>query len=547
MTEGRHSAHEDTYVRDHLPPRELWPEMPVAPPLTLDYPPAFNAAVELLDRWVAAGQGRRIALRHAAGDWTYQRLFDTANRIANVLVDDLDVLPGTRVLLRAPNHPMLVACWFAVLKAGAIAVSTMPLLRVRELTDIIQKANVSVALTDASVAVDLETALASRPAARLMRFISHLPDSLESRILSEPPHFHNVVTAADDPAIVAFTSGTTGRSKGTVHTHRDLLAVTDTYGRHVLRAEPGDIFIGSPPLAFTYALGGLVLFPMRIGASTVLIEQITPPLLLEGIAAHRATIVFTSPTGYRAMLPRVREFDVSSLRKCISAGETLPAATFEAWLDATGIRLMDGIGSTEMLHMFIACEDKDARAGSTGRVVPGYRAKIVDDDGREVPRGTIGRLAVSGPTGCRYLDDLENQRKYVQHGWNLTGDAYLQDADGYFHYQSRTDDMIITAGYNVSGHEVENVLLQHDAVAECAVVGIPDEARGQLVKAFVVLRGGVAPAEALIKTLQEYVKSQLAPYKYPRAIEFVTALPRTLTGKVQRFRLREGGDRPKES
>ena len=508
----------------------------------LRYPDRFNAATVLLDDRITHGEGDRVALHHSGGPWTFRRLFEAANRIANVLVHDLGLIPGERVLLRLPNQPQLVACWFGVLKAGGIAVTTMPLLRVRELSGVLEKAAISVAITDAELAPDLEAALASRPPTRLLLCNTERPGSLDTLMAARLPTFDNVDTAADDPAIVAFTSGTTGRSKGTVHFHRDLLAVTDTYGRHVLRPTPDDVFIGSPPLAFTYALGGLVLFPMRFGASAVLLEQSSPPHVLAGIQQYRATIAVTSPTGYRAMLRQIRDFDVSSLRKCISAGETLPAATFDAWHEATGIRLMDGIGSTELLHMFIGCTAEDARPGSTGRVVPGYHARVVDDHGVEVARGTVGRLAVMGPTGCRYLDDVENQKKYVQQGWNLTGDAYLVDDDGYFYYQARTDDMIISSGYNIAGPEVENVLLSHPAVAECAVVGIPDEARGQLVKAFVVLGGGREPSDTLAHELQDYVKSQLAPYKYPRAVEFVADLPRTLTGKIQRFRLRHTED-----
>jgi 2-aminobenzoate-CoA ligase len=542
----RHSSHADSFVEDRLPPREMWPRMDWSGVPELRYPDHVNAAAELLDKWIEEGQGERIVFHHAAGPWTYQRLFEAANRIAHVLVDELGLVAGGRVLLRAPNQPMLAACWFGVIKAGGIAVTTMPLLRVRELAEIVLKAGVSIAITDARVAGDLEAAVAACPGARVVQFnAGHdgggaptLSPPLEVMMRGRPARFENVRTAAEQPAIIAFTSGTTGHAKGTVHFHRDLLAVTDTYGRYVLRPESDDIFIGSPPLAFTYALGGLVLFPMRFGAASALLEQASPPLLLEGIEKYRATITVTSPTGYRAMLKQAGEFDLSSLRKCVSAGETLPAATFDAWLNAVGIRLMDGIGSTELLHMFIGCTAEDARPGSTGRVVPGYRAIVVDEDGNEVPTGTIGRLAVAGPTGCRYLDDLDNQRKYVQHGWNLTGDAYRVDEDGYFWYQSRIDDMIITAGYNVSGPEVENVLLSHAAVAESAVVGIADEARGQIVKAFIVPAAGTSPSDALAKDLQDFVKAQLAPYKYPRAIEFVTELPRTLTGKIQRFRLR---------
>lgn len=536
MTE---TAHVDTFVRDRLPPADLWPRIDRSALEPFAYPARLNAAAALLDPWIAAGQGERVALHHEAGSWSYRRLFETANRIAQVLVEDAGLVPGGRVLLRSANHPMLVACWFAVLRAGGIAVSTMPLLRVRELTDVIDKAAVTLALTDAAVAEDLAQAMAPWPNARILHFNTDEAGSLDALIASRAAKFAPVSTAADDPAIIGFTSGTTGRSKGTVHFHRDLLAVADTYGREVLRPTADDIFIGSPPLAFTYALGGLVLFPFRFGASAVMLERAAPAQLLEGIARYRATISFTSPTGYRAMLADVDTFDASSLVKCVSAGETLPATTFEAWHRATGIRLMDGIGSTEMLHMFIGCTAEDARPGSTGRVVPGYDAVVVDETGETVPPGTVGRLAVRGPTGCRYLDDLDNQRKYVQDGWNLTGDAYFVDEDGYFWYQSRTDDMIVTSGYNVSGPEVENVLLGHPAVAECAVVGVPDEARGHLVKAFIVPATDVNDADALVGELQAYVKAELAPYKYPRAIEFVRTLPKTLTGKIQRFRLRE--------
>ncbi len=538
---GVPSAFVDRFVLDRLPPPALWPRMDWSGVSELRYPDRLNAASVLLDDWIAQGHGERTVFHHADGPWTYRRLHDTANRIAHVLVDDLHLVPGGRVLLRGANHPMLVACWFAVLKAGGVAVTTMPLLRPRELAEIVDRAEVRLALTDADVAADLDAAVRDRPQARVLPYNSSAPDALDARLASRSPAFANVATAADDPAIIAFTSGTTGRAKATVHFHRDLLAVTDTYARHVLRPRAEDVFIGSPPLAFTYGLGGLVLFPLRFGASTALLAQAAPRQLLEGIQRYRATVTVTSPTGYRAMLAQAAAFDLTSLRRGLSAGETLPAAVFDAWAAATGIRLMDGIGSTEMLHVFIGCGPDAARPGSTGRVVPGYRAMIVDDAGSEVLRGTVGRLAVSGPTGCRYLDDPEQQQRYVQQGWNLTGDAYVEDADGYFWYQCRTDDMIVSSGYNIAGAEVENALLSAPSVAECAVVGVADEARGQIVKAFVVPAAGVVPSEALVKTLQDYVKTQIAPYKYPRAIQFVSALPRTLTGKVQRFRLR-GGD-----
>jgi 2-aminobenzoate-CoA ligase len=540
------SAHVDTFCRDALPPRELWPEMRYdTVPDLLAYPPRLNAAVELLDKMVEAGCGDRTVFHFHGGRWTYRQLLETANRIAHVLVEDLGVVPGNRVLLRGPNNPMMAACWFAVLKAGGVVVCTMPLLRVRELTFIADKARIHLALCDSRVAAECEQAMATtadgfpRQDGRVVHFHSAMPGSLESLMQHKPAGFDHCDTAADDTALIAFTSGTTGQGKGTMHFHRDVLAICDCFPRHVLKPDPDDVFCGSPPLAFTYGLGGLLLFPMRIGASSLLLEQASPPQLLQGIQDHRATICFTAPTAYRAMTGMVKGFDLSSLRKCVSAGETLPKPTFEAWHQATGLKIIDGIGSTEMLHMFISAAGDDIRPGATGRPVPGYEAKVVDDDGAAVPPGTIGRLAVRGPTGCRYLDNLERQRAYVQNGWNLTGDSYVMDEGGYFWYQARTDDMIISAGHNIAGPEVEAVLLDHPAVSECGVIGVPDEERGQIVKAYVVLRSGFAPGPDLVKELQDFVKAEIAPYKYPRAVEFVDALPRTETGKLQRFRLRE--------
>jgi len=479
------------------------------------------------------------------GRWTYTQLLETTNRIAHVLVDDLGLVPGNRVLLRGFNGPMMAACWFAILKAGGVVVCTMPLLRTRELTFVADKARISLGLSDGRIAADCEQAMRTtatgkpRQNARTVCFGADASGSLEQLARTKPTHFRNCDTAADDVALIAFTSGTTGEGKGTMHFHRDVMAVTDCFPRYVLKADPDDIFCGSPPFAFTYGLGGLVLFPMRIGASALLLEQGAPPQLLQGIEDFRATVSFTAPTAYRAMCGMLAGRNVSSLRKCVSAGETLPRTTFDAWLQATGIKIIDGIGATEMLHIFISAADHDIRPGSTGRPVPGYEAKVVDEAGKDVQPGTIGRLAVRGPTGCRYLDNIERQRAYVENGWNLTGDSYVMDDDGYFWYQARTDDMIVSAGYNISGPEVENVLLLHPQVQECAVVGLPDEDRGQIVAAFVVVKPGATPGATLTRELQDFVKAEIAPYKYPRRVEFVDALPRTATGKLQRYRLRD--------
>ena len=534
------TAHLDTFARDNLPPRELWPELDLSGVPELAARPRINAAADFLDTRVAAGDGERTALLWPGGRWTYAELLEKANRIAGVLQGDFGLVPGNRVLIRGYNNPMTVACWFAVLKAGGIVVATMPLLRAKELTTLIAKAEIRFALCDARLLDEMQAAAEASPALEtVIRFGGDEDGSLEQWMEGRSAEFDNVDTAAEDVALLAFTSGTTGQPKGTMHTHRDLLATGDTFGARVLRPSPDDVFCGSPPLAFTYGLGGYVLFPFRVGAATLLLEQAAPPQLLQGIQDHRATVVFTAPTAYRAMAGLAKDFDLSSLRKCVSAGEPLPAGTFHAWEAATGLKIIDGIGSTEMLHIFISEQGDGIRAGSTGRAVPGYRARIVDEAGNPLPPGEVGRLAVRGPTGCRYLADPERQRAYVQDGWNLTGDTYRMDEDGYFWYQARSDDMIISAGYNIAGPEVENCILEHPAVLECAVVGVPDEERGNVVKAFVVLREGFEGGDGRVKELQEFVKASIAPYKYPRRVEFVDALPRTQTGKLQRFRLRE--------
>jgi 2-aminobenzoate-CoA ligase len=532
------SAHLDTFTRDNLPPQAEWPDFVFSLP-ELQYPERINCVSELLDRWIAAGQGDRACLISPSETLNYAQTAERVNRIANVLTRDLGLVPGNRVLLRGPNSPMMVAAYLAVIKAGGVVVATMPLLRAKEIAYPIVKAKIRLALCDHRLAEEMEKARAlAGDLERIVYWGNGAPDALET--LMQKPSYESFTacdTASDDVCLIGFTSGTTGEPKGTMHFHRDLIATCDSYGRHVLRAQASDRFIGSPPLAFTFGLGGLVLFPLRIGASTVLLEKAAPDDLLAAIAKHRATVCFTAPTAYRAMLGKLAWHDISSLRACVSAGEALPKATFEAWRAATGIKILDGIGATEMLHIFIGSAEDEIRAGATGRPVPGYEARVVDDSGNEVPPGSIGRLAVRGPTGCRYLAD-QRQRQYVQNGWNITGDTYQMDGDGYFWYQARSDDMIVSAGYNIAGPEVEAALLEHPAVAECGVVGAPDDERGQIVKAYVVLRPGQSGDSATTKLLQDHVKATIAPYKYPRAIEYVAALPRTQTGKLQRFALR---------
>ena len=534
----------DTFAAEHLPPVPQWPDLIFKGPAleALARRETLNAAAELLDGAIARGWGAQPCLHGAEGTWSYAQVLEQVDRIAHVLVHDMGLVSGNRVLLRAPNTPMMAACWLAVVKAGGIAVATMPLLRERELRVIVEKAQISHAICEASLLTDLMQAAVGGPLKRMACWGGEggaTVTALESAMARHTQPFAAVPTAATDTAMMAFTSGTTGVPKATLHFHRDLIAACLCWPEHILRPRPEDVFIGSPPLAFTFGLGGLLLFPLHAGASTVLLPQASPPLLLQAIQRHRATIVFTSPTSYRAMVAQgAQALRGGSLRECVSAGEALPAATRTLWKECTGLDLLDGIGSTELLHIFISAPSAHSRPGATGQVVPGYEARIVDEQGQTVPDGTVGRLAVRGPTGCRYLADAR-QRQYVQGGWNLTGDAYRRDAEGWYHYVSRTDDMIVSSGYNIGAPEVEDALLSHPAVAECGVIGVPDADRGQIVKAFVVLRAGHAPDEITATALQEHVKAVIAPYKYPRALRFLDALPRTETGKLQRFRLRD--------
>ncbi|MFE9449696.1 AMP-binding protein [Streptomyces sp. NPDC006739] len=525
------SAHVDTFARDHLPPREQWPDLLFDLP-ELRYPDRLNCAAELLGH----GDPGRPAFRTPSGPvWTYGELRARVDRLAHLLTRDVGVVPGNRVLLRGPTTPWLAACWLAVLKAGAVAVTVLAQQRPHELATICEIARVRHALCDIRAVDDL--AKAEVPGLRIATYGQDAPDDLLHRPAPRTP-FPAVDTACDDVALIAFTSGTTGRPKGCMHFHRDVLAVADTFSKHLLGPRADDVFAGSPPLGFTFGLGGLVVFPLRAGASALLLEQSGPRQLLPAIAEHRVSVLFTAPTAYRAMLDDLGGHDVSSLRRCVSAGENLPAATWRAWHERTGLRVINGIGATELLHIFVSAADERIRPGTTGVPVPGWQARVQDADGRPVPDGEPGLLAVRGPVGCRYLAD-PRQREYVRDGWNITGDTYVREADGYFRYVARADDMIISAGYNIAGPEVEDALLRHPDVVETAVVGRPDAARGQVVVAFAVLRDG---ARRDAEALRAFVRSELAPYKCPREFVFLDALPRTATGKLQRFRLRTDGD-----
>jgi len=531
------SAHLDTFCRDRLPPRDQWPEFRFDLP-ELNYPERLNCAAELLDATAARDGADRPCLLSPAEAWSYGETVRRSNQLARVLTEDFGLQPGNRVMLRGPNSPWLAAAWLAVIKAGGVAVTTMALLRPREIATIVGLTEPSLALCDHRFAADLA---AGAPGLTALIYGGHGPDDLTARCAAKDGTFTPVDTAADDVAMLASTSGTTGQPKVAMHFHRDVLATADSFSTYLIKPHRDDVFTGTPPLGFTYGLGGLLLFPLRAGASTLLIERATPAELADAIAAHGVTVLSTAPTAYRAMLAAGKASACKNLRRCVSAGEHLPKPVWEDFRQATGLAIIDGIGSTEMLHIFIAAADDDIRPGSTGKAIPGYRATILDENGDEVPDGEPGRLAVQGPTGCRYLSD-ERQRNYVQHGWNITGDTYVRDADGYFWYQARSDDMIISSGYNIAGPEVEEALLGHPDVLEVAVSGASDPGRGMVVQAYVVLRDGAVADAAKVAELQEFTKSSIAPYKYPRVIEFVSELPKTISGKTQRYRLRQMAD-----
>lgn len=533
------SAHVDSFARDNLPPAGEWPDFLLD---GFDYPEYLNCAVELTDRMVDRGFGDRTALIGNGRRRTYKELADWTNRLAHALVEDYGVRPGNRVLIRSPNNPAMVACWLAATKAGAVVVNTMPMLRAGELAGIVDKAEIALALCDTRIKDELVAcAKDSRFLKQVVGFdgTANHDAELDRAALDKPVSFEAVRTGRDDVCLLGFTSGTTGSPKATMHFHRDILVIADGYAKEVLGVTPDDVFVGSPPLAFTFGLGGLAVFPLRFGATATLLENATPPNMVEIIQKYRATISFTAPTAYRAMLKALAEgADLSSLRIAVSAGETLPAPVYEEWEAKTGKPILDGIGATEMLHIFITNRLDDRAPGVTGRPVGGYEAKVVDKDMNEVPRGQVGRLAVRGPTGCRYLAD-RRQADYVRGGWNLTGDAFVEGEDGRFRFAARSDDMILSSGYNIAGPEVEAALLSHPLVAECAVIGAQDAERGQIVQAHVVLANGTPRDTETAKLLQDHVKATIAPYKYPRSVKFVDALPKTQTGKIQRFRLRE--------
>ena len=531
------SAHIDTFARDNLPPVDQWPEFNLD---FFDYPDHLNAAFELTDKMVSAGFGDNTALIGNGRRRTYKELTDWSNRLAHALVEDLGVKPGNRVLIRSANNPAMVACWLAATKVGAVVVNTMPLLRAAELRKYIEMAKIDFALCDSRLSEEMRACEEDFPKLMVKEFdgTSNHDAELDQLALEKPVQFHSVKTGRDDVALLSFTSGSTGEPKATMHFHRDLMIVADGYAKEVLNVSETDVFVGSPPLAFTFGLGGLAIFPLRFGAAATLLEDASPPNLIEIIQKYKATVCFTAPTAYRVMLQAMDEgANLSSLRAAVSAGETLPAPIYEDWKAKTGKPMLDGIGATELLHIFISNRFEDHKPSCTGKPVTGYEAKVVNEHGQDVPEGEIGRLAVRGPTGCRYLND-NRQKLYVIDGWNITGDSFSRDSEGYFHFAARNDDMIISSGYNIAGPEVEAALLAHEVVSECAVIGIPDEERGEIVEAHIVLNGEKIGDQTLTKALQDHVKSIIAPYKYPRSIIYKKTLPKTQTGKIQRFRLK---------
>jgi len=526
--------YEDNFAHNSLPNPELLPQYSFTNLPQFQHPEMLNCVERLLDFHIAEGRGNNPCIRTFEETWTYQDLYEKANQIAHVLVEDLGLKSGNRVLIRSANNPMMVACWFAVLKAGGIVVATMPLLRSKELTTIIDCAEISHCFCDKELEEEMHLVKSN--------FLKHTcfygNSQLEELMQSKPKTFSNYHSKSDSLALIGFTSGTTGLPKMTSHYHKDILNICECFPPYSLQPTVNDIFTGSPPLGFTFGLGGLVLFPFYFGASTFLIEKPSPDLLLKAIQDFKITICFTAPTAWRIITTKVKDFDISSLRKCVSAGETLPLKVWQDWYDATGLKIIDGIGSTEILHIFISSNEENMKPGATGVPVTGYEAKIIDIDGNELPFNEPGRLAVRGITGCKYLNREDKQREYVENGWNITGDIFRKDEEGYLWFVARGDDMIISSGYNIGAIEVESVLLTHEDILECAVVGIPDDERGMLVCAHIVLKDQSKATDAMKNRIQHWFKEVAAPYKYPRVIHFTEALPKTETGKIQRFKLK---------
>ena len=526
--------YDDNFAQDNLPNQDFHPEYSFLDLPQFQHPEMLNCVEKLLDSHIYEGRGSNVCIKTFTETWTYQDLFEKANQISHVLVDNLGLQSGNRVLIRSANNPMMVACWFAILKVGGIVVATMPLLRSKELITIIDCAKISHAFCDSELAEEINLVSSKY----LKKTCFYRNGDLEKLMQSKPKTFLNYHSKSESVAIIGFTSGTTGLPKMTAHYHKDLLNICEAFPNYSLQPTQNDVFAGSPPLGFTFGLGGLVLFPMYFGASTFLIEKPSPDLLLKAIEEHKVSICFTAPTAWRIITTKVKEYNISSLRKCISAGETLPLKVWQDWFDATGLKIIDGIGATEMLHIFISSNENNMKPGATGKPITGYEAKVIDANGNEVPRNEIGRLAVRGITGCKYLNRIDKQKDYVQNSWNITGDIFRQDQDDYFWFVARGDDMIISSGYNIAAIEVESVLLTHDDIQECAVIGLPDEERGMLVCAYIVLNQNIKPTHDMKLTIQHWFKQVAAPYKYPRAIHFVAELPKTETGKIQRFKLK---------
>ncbi len=528
---------DDNFAQKNLPDLELQPEYICTNLIQFQQAELLNCVHRLLDYHIENGNGNAVCIRTFTETWSYKDLYEKANQIAHVLVDDLGLISGNRVLLRSANNPMMVACWFAVLKAGGIVVATMPLLRSKEITTIIDCAEIKFAICDSELEEEMKLVQSDFLKKTIYYKNATETSGLEKLMENKPKTFTNYHSKADSVALIGFTSGTTGLPKMTAHYHKDILNICEAFPQYSLQPTPNDIFTGSPPIGFTFGLGGLVLFPLYFGASTFLIEKPSPDLLLQAIQNHKITICFTAPTAWRIITTKVKDFDISSLRKCVSAGENLPLKVWQDWYDATGLQLIDGIGATEMLHIFISSNEQNIKPGATGKAITGYEAKIIDENGNEAPRNTNGKLAVRGITGCKYLNREEKQKEYVQNGWNITGDIFRQDEDDYFWFVARGDDMIISSGYNIAAIEVESVLLTHEDILECAVVGLPDEERGMLVCAHIVLKENIKATDEMKLTIQNWFKQVAAPYKYPRQICFVDELPKTETGKIQRFKL----------
>ncbi len=536
-------------IERYGPPRELWPRFGLDFPEAREWPAKLNIAEVLVDDNLKRGD--KPAILYEDRQIKYRELQLMINKFGNAL-KVLDVKPYDRVMLRLPNIPEFIVSSLAVQKLGAVSVPTFTLLKAKELSYIASDCEAKVLITTPSLLEDVEKAKGELKTIRHIVLADAKPSEVEAPYIAfdylmddfkEATGLEPVRVDQDEVTLLLYTSGTTGPPKGCIHTHRHYLAVADCYAKNVLQAREDDVWGGPPTMAFAYGHTGLICNPLRHGATTSLVGsgRFEPASMFQLIEKHGISVFYGVPTAYRTMVALKHErgkYDFSSLRVCVTAGEPCPPSLYYTIKEFFGCEVLEHMGCTELFNGFISTRFGQVKPGSMGLAVPGYDVRILGDDGNEVKTGEVGHLAVAGPIGIRYWKLPEKQAESVRNGWNHTGDMAYKDEEGFFWFASRSDDIIKTAAYRVSPHEVEEALIKHGAVAEAGVIGVPDLERGQIIKAFIVLKPDHKPSSRLEEELRVFVKDQIAPYKAPKEVEFVKELPKTETGKIRRAELK---------